>query len=102
MPETNLKKRVLWLTDGGESMMDRVFGIVREYNDRYRVFGFGLGNGADQTLVKQTSKEGRGTHSFAKDNDPMLNSLVIKALSAAMEPSYKETQYGFNDDLTEG
>ena len=50
--------------------MDRVFKVVEEYNDRYRVFGFGLGDGADETLVKETSKAGRGTHSFAGDNDP--------------------------------
>ena len=35
------------------------------------------------------------------DNDPNLNGLVIKALSNAMEPSLKDTSYGFNDQLTE-
>lgn len=33
------------------------------------------------------------------DQDPLLNGHVIRALSAAMEPSLKETEYGFNDKL---
>ena len=62
-----------------------------------RVFSFGLGDGCDKNLVKQSAKAGRGTSTIVEDNDPNLNGLVIRALATAMEPSMKNTRYGFND-----
>ena len=65
------------------------------------MFSFGLGDGCDVNLVKNSARAGRGTATIVKDNDPQLNGLVIRALQAAIEPSLKETQYGFNDKLCE-
>jgi len=35
------------------------------------------------------------------DNDPNLSGLVIKALQAAMQPSFPASAYGFNNRLCE-
>ena len=64
-----------------------------------RVFSFGLGSGCDKNLVEGSAQAGRGTSTIVKDNDPNLNGLVIKALASAMEPSFKDVEYGFNGQL---
>ena len=89
------------LTDGSVSGPDNVINQARTHSDSIRVFSFGLGSGCDEYLVRNVAKAGRGTHTIVKDNDPNLNGLVIKALQSAMEPSLKDTQYGFNGKLTE-
>lgn len=42
------------------------------------------------------AKAGRGTHTIVKDNSEDLNGQVIRALSDAMEPSFKGVSYGWN------
>ena len=64
-----------------------------------RVFGIGLGSGCDQRLVNNVAHAGRGTSTIVKDNDQNLNGLVVTALASAMEPSFKNVQFGFNDQL---
>ena len=66
-----------------------------------RIFSFGLGSGCDQILVNDVARTGRGTSTIVKDNDPNLNGLVVTALANAMEPSFKEVRFGFNDNLSE-
>ena len=64
-----------------------------------RVFTFGLGKDCDVNLVREVARVGRGISTLVNDNDANLNGLVIRALSAAMEPSYREARYGFNDKM---
>mmetsp|Transcript_46453 Transcript_46453/g.61536 ORF Transcript_46453/g.61536 Transcript_46453/m.61536 type:complete len:162 (-) Transcript_46453:1061-1546(-) len=73
---------------------------AREHNSKTRVYSFGLGSGCDRNLVTKVAQAGRGTSTIVKDNDPNLNGLVIKALSAAMEPSLQDVEYGFNGTLS--
>ena len=96
---SGLKKRIFLLTDGDVSNPQEVIELARSESETSRVFSFGLGSGCDQNLVKNSAIAGRGTYTIVKDNDPNLNGLVIKALSCAMEPSLKEVQYGFFNEL---
>ena len=66
-----------------------------------RVFSFGLGSGCDEHLVTEVAKAGRGTSTIVKDGSTDLNGQVIRALSIAMEPSFCDTKYGFNNKLQE-
>ena len=63
------------------------------------MFTFGLGSGCDTEFVKRLAKNGRGTATIVSDNDDNLNGLVIKALTASMEPSLCDVRCGFNSDL---
>ena len=63
------------------------------------MFSFGLGEGCDIDLVNILAIAGRGTSTIVGDNDPNLNGLVIGALQNAMEPSFKDTEFGFNGDF---
>ena len=80
MGSDSLKKRVFLLTDGDVSDRSQVIEQARQYNDKIRVFTFGLGSGCDKQLVQQTAEAGRGTYTIVADNDPNLNGLVIRAL----------------------
>ena len=43
----------------------------------------------------KTAEAGRGTHTIVKDGGEDLNGQVIRALSNAMEPSFKGVSYGW-------
>ena len=80
MGDDSLKKRIFLLTDGCVSDKNKVIDQARQYNDKVKVFTFGLGSGCDKQLVENTASAGRGTSTIVKDNDPNLNGLVIRAL----------------------
>jgi hypothetical protein len=61
-----------------------------------------LGDDCGKDLVERTATAGRGTSTTVKDGDPNLSGLVIKALSDAMEPSFKNVKFGFNGQITKG
>lgn len=84
------------LTDGSVGNPDRVANYCGEHTKTTRVFTFGLGDGCDAALVKEAARKGRGTSTIVGDDATNLNGLVIKALSNAMQPSLKDTVYGFN------
>ena len=92
-------RRIFLLTDGSVSNAKQVIEQAERCNEKSRVFSFGLGNGCDERLVSETARAGRGSATFVKDKDPSLSGLVIKALSMAMGSSFKDTVYGFNNDL---
>lgn len=78
---------------------EEVIAQAGKHNEEIRVFSFGLGHGCDANLVREVARSGRGSSTIVQDNDTNLNGLVIRALSQAMEPSYKETRFGFNGKL---
>jgi len=63
------------------------------------VFTFGLGSGCDENLVMNVAKVGRGSYTIVKDGATDLNGQVIRALTNAMEPSYKGAKWGFNGNF---
>ena len=72
------------LTDGAVGMPEQVIEQAKLHSEAVRVFSFGVGSGCDQYLVEKSARAGRGTSTLVKDNDPNLNTLVIKALSCSM------------------
>ena len=96
---SSLKKRIFLLTDGAVRWPEQVIQQVKLHSDAVRVFSFGLGSGCDRDLVQKSALAGRGTSTIVRDNDQNLNGLVIKALATAMEPSFKDVEYGFNGQL---
>ena len=84
------------LTDGSVRDRRSVIDYCGEHSDSTRVFTFGLGTGCDARLVDEAARKGRGTSTIVGDDATNLNGLVIKALSNAMQPSLKDTVYGFN------
>ena len=51
-------------------------------------------------MVTESAKAGRGTATFVRDGATNLNGLVVKALAHSIEPSFKNTRYGFNENLS--
>lgn len=45
------------------------------------------------------AKVGRGSYTIVKDGATDLNGQVIRALTNAMEPSYKGAKWGFNGNF---
>ena len=48
MGDDSLKKRIFLLTDGCVSDKNKVIDQARQYNDKVKVFTFGLGSGCDK------------------------------------------------------
>ena len=81
---------------------DAVISEIGGQSDKIRVFSFGLGSGCDASLVGRAAAAGRGFSTIVEDNATNLNGLVIRALSAAMEPSLRGAQHGFNGAYSPG
>ena len=99
---SHLRKRIFLLTDGAVSNPDAVISRIGQQSDSIRVFSFGLGSGCDASLVRRAAEAGRGMSTIVEDNATNLNGLVIRALSAAMEPSLRGARHGFNGALCPG
>ena len=67
------------------------------HRDTIRVFTFGLGSGCDRNLVTTVARAGRGTYTIVSDEGEDLNGQVIRALQNAMQPSFKDVEFGWND-----
>ena len=69
----NKKLRVFLLTDGEVDNKEQVIAQARKHSETTRVHSFGIGNGCDRELIKQTAIAGRGSYSFATDNSSNLS-----------------------------
>jgi hypothetical protein len=81
----DFKKRIFLLTDGSVSAPERVIEHIEkccgEENDDTRVFTFGIGQGCNKRLVKESAKAGKGKHYFVMENEmDQLKSKVIDSL----------------------
>jgi len=95
---SGLQKRIFLLTDGQVDDAQLTIAQAQRHNDSCRVFSFGLGSECDKYLVVQVANAGRGTSTIVRDSDANLNGLVILALATAMEPSLRNTTFGFSLD----
>ena len=99
MPANGLQKRIFLLTDGMVNDPDEVINLARICNDSIRTHTFGIGDGCDLRMVKETAHAGRGSYSIVSNkNANELNGLVINALKRAIEPSLKECQVWLGND----
>ncbi len=72
------KKRVIFLlTDGEDGNKMNIIKYARDHCESTRVHTFGIGDGCDQELIKETAIAGRGSHSFAADKCSNLSGQVI-------------------------
>ncbi len=74
---------IFLLTDGEVDNKRQVIYQAQLNSDTTRVHTFGIGNGCDEELIKQTAIAGRGSYSFATDNVSNLSGQVIQALKKA-------------------
>lgn len=81
------QSRIFILTDGQVSNRDQVIQQARECRDTSRIFTFGIGSGADEVLVQETAKSGRGCSFMVSDGSTDLKGKVVSALKYAAEPS---------------
>jgi hypothetical protein len=68
------------LTDGQVGNPGDVIHLSKHKADIARVFSFGIGSGADEHLVRETARSGRGKSYMVTDGESDLNSNVIQAL----------------------
>lgn len=86
-----MKQKERWsvflLTDGAVSNRHNVIDLIRDNSDpklqnNTKVFSFGVGSGADKTLVNESAEAGGGKSYFVQDSDESkLKIQVIRALS---------------------
>ena len=89
LPNKLIQKRIFILTDGKVRNPNKVVDQAEMCNECIRTHTFGIGNGCDFKMIKETAYAGRGSYSMVTDNANQLNGLVIKALKNAFEPSLK-------------
>jgi hypothetical protein len=71
---------VYLLTDGAVFNTELVVDLIRNNNQNSQVNTFGLGSGADEDLIKNCAKAGRGHYTFIYKLDE-IESKVIDALT---------------------
>ena len=86
------KTPIFLLTVGDVDDPDRVIGHIKtsckEENDETRVFTFGIGQGCDKYLVKESAKAGKGKHYFVMEKEmDQLKRKIIDSLQCASEPA---------------
>jgi len=80
-PKQEQETHILLLTDGAVSNTPEIVNFVRKHaNLTNRVHTFGLGNGADVNLIKQTAYAGFGQHYFVY-NESQIEEKVIMAMT---------------------
>ncbi|CAI2378146.1 unnamed protein product [Moneuplotes crassus] len=90
-------RNVFLLTDGGVCDRENVINLIKENSSHTRVHSFGIGTGADQYLIKESAKAGKGKYHFAEDGDLKLNAKVISSLSEASRPGLTNISIDWGD-----
>ena len=81
--KTNTTKmtHIYLLTDGAVDNTSDIINLVKKNcNEKVKVHTFGVGSGADESLIKGCAREGRGNFSFIY-NDNEIERKVIESLS---------------------
>ena len=92
-----LARSVFVLTDGEIGDRASVVQLVRNRCHNARIHMFGIGDGADQKLVEEVAKGGKGRAFMIPDNDPTLQAKIISALQTASIPAFTsvKVEWGF-------
>ncbi len=91
---------VFVLTDGNVENTEEVLQLVRNRSLDARVFAIGLGEDADAKLVQGLAKAGKGLSDLVSDSaegNTSLQTVVVKLLSKALEPSLRKPVISWND-----
>ena len=79
---------IFLLTDGEVENKDLVVDLIKFNSNSCRVHSFGIGSGADKSLISESAKAGKGCSYFIEDSN-RLGEKVINALKKSILPCLK-------------
>ncbi|EFA79297.1 type A von Willebrand factor domain-containing protein [Heterostelium album PN500] len=79
-------RQIIVLTDGGVSGKGHLIDFVRKEDSTSRIFTVGIGNGADQDLVRSLAEAGGGECRMVMENSEFFESEVLELLSISLRP----------------
>ena len=82
-------RTIFLLTDGQVNIFGEVLEMIGKHSGKCRVHAFGIGEGVDVLLIKNSAKAGKGSASFIK-NDEDIGKKVISALKKCIFPCVSE------------
>jgi len=87
MPYSNEHKReLIVLTDGQVSNEEEVIRLAGKHRDRVRIFSFGIGNGASESLVRGIARATRGAAEFISPEE-RIEDKVLRQFARLATPA---------------
>ena len=96
--------QVVVITDGQISNNRDLFTMIKKNNNKFRIFGIGVGATADRTLIKGMARNGRGSSFFTSENEKdkdKIAPLIVKILLQALNPCAQHIKIDWADNLPE-
>ena len=93
MDSNSRQKRIFLLTDGEVCNTGEIIDYSRLSNKKARIHTFGIGDECDRNLIEKVAIAGRGSASFATDEQSNLSGQVIEALRRSFEPSLSDCTF---------
>jgi hypothetical protein len=83
--DQDLPRCLYLLTDGAVSNTEDVVNLIKVNNQNCSVNTFGIGSGADESLIKNSAKAGRGHYTFIHQ----LHEIETKVIDALTKDFYE-------------
>ena len=83
--DQDLARCLYLLTDGAVSNTEDVVNLIKANNQNCSVNTFGIGSGADESLIKNSAKAGRGHYTFIHQ----LHEIETKVIDALTKDFYE-------------
>jgi len=83
--DQDLPRCLYLLTDGAVSNTEDVVNLIKANNQNCSVNTFGIGSGADESLIKNSAKAGRGHYTFIHQ----LHEIETKVIDALTKDFYE-------------
>jgi len=80
---------IFLLTDGAVSNTHQVLELIKNNDEKARVFTIGIGNGCSPMLITTGALYGRGKHEFVTENKQIYEK-VINLLNSSLSPCYSD------------
>jgi hypothetical protein len=89
-------RQIFLLTDGEVNNRDDCIDTVKKFAKTTRVFTFGIGQEADQELVKGMAIAAQGNYEIIYDGDNM-DDKVLRQLSRALKPAFVDMKINWGE-----